>query len=297
MSAGPLTGRRALVTGASRGIGLAVAHRLVAEGTGVVVVNGRDPEALDEAVAALRAIATSEQQVSGIAGSASDADVLAAMVESAGEPDLLVTCAGTAEPPGSSILSITPDEWRDLIEAHLDSTFIACRAVVPGMVERRRGTIVTTSSHAFTGAFGGTGYAAGKGGVNSLTYALAAELREHGIRVNAVTPGARTRLSTGEDYEQTIGELNRRGLLDDLMREGALAPAPPEYVASLYAFLASDLSAPITGEVFSGSGGYVGRWERPTETFLTWRDHATEPPWSLDDLAGLISPKTDSARA
>jgi 3-oxoacyl-[acyl-carrier protein] reductase len=89
-----------------------------------------------------------------------------------------------------------------------------------------RGAIVNTASHAFTGVFAGTGYPAAKGGVVSLTYALAAELREHGIRVNAVCPGAETRMSTGSDYSDHIEELHRRGILDDLTYAGASAPAP-----------------------------------------------------------------------
>ncbi len=87
---------------------------------------------------------------------------------------------------------------------------------------------MNTSSFAFLGDYGGTGYPAGKGGgVNSLTLALAAELKEHGVRANAVCPGARTRLSEGSDYEQHIAELNRRGgLLDDVSAQGALDAAP-----------------------------------------------------------------------
>jgi len=153
------------------------------------------------------------------------------------------------------------------------------------MVERGRGSIVNTSSHAFTGIFGGTGYPAGKGAVNSLTYALAAELREHGVRINAVCPGARTRLSTGVEYERTIEDLHRRGILDEMMRAGALSPAPPEYVAALYAFLASDLAADVTGEILVAAGGYLGRFPRPTEEMLAYRDHAASPPWSLTEIA------------
>ena len=142
--------------------------------------------------------------VSGVAGSAADPAVVDGLLEAAaglGDLDVLVNCAGTAEPPGSSILDITLEEWQRADRRPPDSTFLTCRAVAPLLVARGGGAIVNTSSHAFTGVFGGTGYPAGKGGVNSLTYALAAELREHGVRVNAVCPGARTRLSTGPGYE------------------------------------------------------------------------------------------------
>jgi NAD(P)-dependent dehydrogenase (short-subunit alcohol dehydrogenase family) len=90
------------------------------------------------------------------------------------------------------------------------------------MVHQGGGSIVNTSSFAFLGDSGGTGYPAGKGAVNSLTLAIAAELKEHGVRAN-VCPGARTRLSTGPDYVAHVTELNRRGLLDDVSLQGSRA--------------------------------------------------------------------------
>ncbi|MEQ6900959.1 SDR family NAD(P)-dependent oxidoreductase [Nocardioides sp. YIM 152588] len=284
-----LEDRVALVTGSTSGVGLAVARSLAGHGARVVI-NGRDPARLD---AALADLAEAGADVSGVAGSAADPAVLEAMVEAAagfGGPDVLVTCAGIAEPAGSSILDLDLADWQALVDSHLTATFVACRAVAPLMVERGRGAIVTTSSHAFTGVFGGTGYAAGKGGVNSLTYALAAELAEHGVRVNAVCPGARTRLSEGPDYEAGVRRLHERGLLDDLMLHGALHPPGPEHVAELYAFLASDVAAGISGEVLVGAGGYVGRFSRPEETMLTYRDDARHPPWSLGELAAALRP-------
>ena len=165
------------------------------------------------------------------------------------------------------------------------------------MVQRGGGAIVTTSSHAFTGAYGGTGYPAGKGAVTSLTYALAAELAEHGLRVNAVCPGATTRLSTGDDYLEQIDRLHQRGLLDDATRHGSLDPGPPEHVAQLYAFLVSDLAEGITGEVFAGAGGYLGHFPRPQAELFTWRDHHTNPPWTLEEAATFIRTRLDEAGA
>ena len=280
----------AVVTGSSRGIGLAVARALADAGASVVL-NGRDRAALDGAVAALSGPGAGSARVTGVPGSAADPDVVAALLAAArglGTPDILVNCAGTAEPAASSILDIAADDWHALIGAHLHSAFLTCRAFAPLMAEAGRGWIVNTSSHAFTGAFGGTGYPAGKGGVNSLTYALAAELREHGVRVNAVCPGAETRLSTGADYEAGIERLHRRGILDDLMHAGALAPPPAEYVAQLYLYLATTESADVTGRVFAGAGGYIGEFPRPAEQYLAWRDHATSPPWTPDEIAAVI---------
>ncbi|MEU5994621.1 SDR family oxidoreductase [Spirillospora sp. NPDC047418] len=279
-------GRVAVVTGSSRGIGLEVARALANAGASVVV-NGRDRAVLERAVAELGASA----QVVGVPGSAADPAVVDSLLDAArrlGSPEILVNCAGTAEPAASSILDISVDDWRSLIDVHLHATFLTCRAFAPLMVEAGRGWIVNTGSHAFTGVFGGTGYPAGKGGVNSLTYALAAELREHGVRVNAVCPGAETRLSSGADYEATIDRLHRRGILDDVMHAGALAPPPAEYVAQLYLFLATTASAGVTGRVFAGAGGYIGEFPRPAEQYLGWRDHDTSPPWTPDEIAAII---------
>lgn len=276
-----------VVTGSSRGIGRAVALDCARSGD-AVVVNGRDGDAV---AAVVDEIIEAGGVARGVSGSAADPATVELLVDAAadvGEVRALITCAGTAEPEGSSILDITPDQWHELIDAHLTATFLACRAFAPALVARGGGAIVTTASHAFTGMYGGTGYAAGKGGVVSLTYALAAELRQHGIRVNAICPGARTRLSEGESYESQIGNLHARGLIDDVVRDASLSPAPPEYVTPLYRYLAGD-DATVSGEVFVAAGGYVGRFARPTDTFLTWRDHATHQPWTTDELHQLIS--------
>ena len=241
-----------------------------------VVLNGRDPDVLAEPCGRSKS-AAGERSASP--GSAADPAVVAGLVDAAaglGDLDVLVNCAGTAEPAGSSILSMSVEDWHAQLDAHLTSTFLTCRAVAPVLVARGGGAIVNTSSHAFTGIFGGTGYPAGKGGVNSLTYALAAELREHGVRVNAVCPGARTRLSTGPAYESSVEDLHRRGILDDLMHAGALTPPPPAYVAPLYVYLASGLA--VRGDR-SGAGrrgrlpGSV-RARRPR----SWWPTATTPP-------------------
>jgi 3-oxoacyl-[acyl-carrier protein] reductase len=289
-----LDGRRVVVVGSTHGIGRAVVDALVGHGASVVV-NGRDADAAAEVVEALR---EAGGRATAVVGSAADPEVARALLEAAvaelGGLDALITCAGTPEPPGSSILDVSSAEFEGLMAAHLGTTFEPCRAIVPYLVERGAGgAIVTTSSHAFTGTYGGTGYPAGKGAVTSLTYALAAELAEHGIRVNAVCPGATTRLSTGDEYVAHIEALHARGLLDDATRHGSLDPGSPAHVAPLYAFLVSDLAAGITGEVLAGAGGYVGRFPRPEAELLAWRDHHTNPPWTPRELAGILGPDRD----
>lgn len=282
--------RAAVVIGGTRGIGLEVAAKLAGAGAGVVL-NGRDEAAVNDAVARLRAAG---HRAVGVAGSAAEDQVAERAVQTCvatfGAVDVLVNCAGTAEPEGSSILNVSTAQWHSLLDAHLTTVFACCRAVAPLMVAQGGGSIVNTSSFAYLGDYGGTGYAAGKGAVTSLTLAVAAELKEHGVRANVVCPGARTRLSSGADYEAKIRELHRRGLLDEMSMHGALDAPPAEYAAQLYLFLAGPRARQVTGQIFIAAGNFVGRFDRPIPSILGYRDHTDAPPWDLDELERMITP-------
>ncbi|WP_244168057.1 SDR family NAD(P)-dependent oxidoreductase [Mycobacterium paraffinicum] len=283
-----LAGRAVVVAGGSRGIGRSVAELLGALGAGVVV-NGRDADAVAETVAAITA---SGGRATAVVGPANSERIAGALVDDCvrtyGQLDGLINCAGIAEPPGSSILNIAPDDFDRLISAHLGSAFHTCRAAARVMAAQGHGAIVTTSSVAFLGDYGGTGYPAGKGAVNAMTMAVAAELKPHGVRANVVCPGARTRLSTGAEYERHIEDLHRRGLLDETTMRASLDSAPPAFVAPLYAYLVSDLAQGVTGQIFVAAGGFVGSFDRPTPRLLGYRDHHEAEPWSVDELHTMI---------
>jgi len=283
-----LAGRGAVVSGGSRGIGRAVAGLLCDLGAGVVV-NGRDEAAVD---ATLGALTASGGRATAVVGAADDERIAGALVEECigafGTLDVLVNCAGVAEPPGSSILNISAAEFDQLIGAHLGTAFHTCRVAARVMAAQGHGSIVNTSSVAFLGDYGGTGYPAGKGAVNALTMAIAAELKVYGVRANVVCPGARTRLSTGAEYEEHIADLHRRGLLDEVTMRASLDSAPAEFVAPLYAYLASDLARGVTGQIFMAAGGFVGRFDRPAPRVLGYRDHRDAGPWSTADLHEML---------
>ena len=154
-------------------------------------------------------------------------------------------------------------QFRELLDAHLLTTFETCRAAAPKMVAQGSGAIVNTSSFAFLGDYGGTGYPAGKGGGQRADAGHRRRAQGHGVRANVVCPGAKTRLSTGPDYEAHIADLNRRGLLDDVSMQGALDAAPPEYAAPTYAYLASD--RPRTSRAESSSPRAVSSASSPSD--------------------------------
>ena len=285
---GLLAGRAAVVAGGTRGVGRAVSERLAACGAGVVV-NGRDRQAAEDTAAAITRTGGRAVAYAGSPAEEAVADELVqTCVDAFGRVDILVNCAGIAGRHDASILDTTTAEFAEFLEAHLWTVFQTCRAAAQRMAKQRSGAIINTSSFAFLGDYGGTGYPAGKGAVNGFTMAIAGQLKQHGVRANVVCPGAKTRLSSGPEYEAHISDLNRRGLLDDATMQVALDAPPPEYAAPVYAYLGSDMAADVTGEIFIAAGGFVGRFERPRQSLIAYRDHTDFEPWSITELAELV---------
>ncbi|MHB8642516.1 MAG: 3-oxoacyl-[acyl-carrier-protein] reductase [Gaiellaceae bacterium] len=233
-----LAGRQALVTGASRGIGRAIATELARAGASVVV--GYRSGA-DEAAAL----------ASEIGGRALQADVSSPddarrLVEEAGDLDILVNNAGLTR--DGVLARMSDDDWRAVIETNLSSVFYTCRAVTRGMMKRRAGAIVNVSSIVGVhGNWGQTNYAASKAGIIGFTKSLAQELGSRGVRANVVAPGyIKTQLT------EVIPDEARAKMLD-LTPLGRLGE--PEDVAGAVRFLCSDEASFITGEVLLVDGG------------------------------------------
>jgi 3-oxoacyl-[acyl-carrier protein] reductase len=233
-----LEGKNALVTGASRGIGRAIAVELARAGASVVVGyrSGRDE---------------AEALAGEIDGRAVQADVsspedAARLVAQAGDVEILVNNAGLTR--DGVLARMTDDDWHAVIETNLGSVFYTCRAVTRGMMRRRSGAIVNVSSIVgLHGNWGQTNYAASKAGIVGFTKSLAQELGSRGVRANVVAPGyIKTRLT------DVIPEEARAKMLD-LTPLGRLGD--PEDVAGAVRFLCSDEAAFITGEVLLVSGG------------------------------------------
>jgi 3-oxoacyl-[acyl-carrier protein] reductase len=233
-----LEGKTALVTGASRGIGRAIAAELARAGASVVVGyrTGREE---------------SEALAQEIDGRAVQADVsvpeeAARLVEEAGAIDILVNNAGLTR--DGVLARMSDDDWRAVLETNLSSVFYTCRAVTRGMMRRRAGAIVNVSSIVgVRGNWGQTNYAASKAGIIGFTKSLAQELGSRGVRANVVAPGyITTRLTDAipEEARAKMLELTPLGRLGE-----------PDQVAGAVRFLCSEEASFITGVVLPVDGG------------------------------------------
>ena len=233
-----LGGKLALVTGASRGIGRAIAAELAAAGASVVVGYRSGAEEA-EALAA---------EIGGRAVQAdvADPEQAARLVEEAGDLDILVNNAGLTR--DGLILRMSDEDWRTVLDTNLGGVFHTCRAAARGMMKKRAGSIVNlTSVVGLHGNPGQTNYAASKAGIIGFTKSLARELGSRGVRANVVAPGYITSRLTDEISEEM------RALMLQNTPLGRLGD--PENVAGAVRFLCSDEAAFITGEVLLVDGG------------------------------------------
>ena len=238
MTFASLEGKTALVTGASKGIGRAIATELARGGASVVLGYRSGGEEAETLAAELGGRA--------VQADVSSAEDAARLVAEAGDLDILVNNAGLTR---DGLLARMPDDdWRTVIETNLSSVFYTCRAVVRPMMKKRAGSIVNVSSIVGVhGNWGQTNYAASKAGIIGFTKSLARELGSRGVRANVVAPGyVKTQLTDILPEEATAAMLQNTPL-------GRLGE--PEDVAGAVRFLCSDEASFVTGEVLLVDGG------------------------------------------
>jgi 3-oxoacyl-[acyl-carrier protein] reductase len=233
-----LEGKTALVTGASRGIGQAIARELAAAGAAVVIGYRSGKDEADSLAAELGGRA--------VQADVSNAEEAQRLVAEAGDLDILVNNAGLTR--DGLLARMSDDDWRTVIDTNLSSVFYTCRAVCRPMMKKRAGSIVNVSSIVGVhGNWGQTNYAASKAGIIGFTKSLAKELGSRNVRANVVAPGyVKTQLTEVLPEEATAAMLTNTAL-------GRLGE--PEDVAGAVRFLCSDAASFITGEVLLVDGG------------------------------------------
>ena len=289
---GRLDGKAAVVTGAGRGIGRAIAELLAAEGAAVVVndvgseVDGRGAgtSVADEVVAAIRekggrAVASHES----VADYAAAERIVGAAVREFGAIDVLVNNAGILR--DRMLFNMSEEEWDAVIAVHLKGTFNCTRHAAVHMRQQRRGRIISISST--SGVYGNSGqanYGAAKDGIAGFTRVVSRDLGRYGITVNAVCPGALTRMS------QTVPQSarrtrNERGLETGFEERGfPLRNFGPENVAPWVVYLATDAARDVNGQTFLVMAGLVALLGYPAPIRTIQKDGR----WTPEKIATIF---------
>ncbi len=292
-----LKGRNAVVTGAGRGIGRAVALALAEEGANVVVCDmggakdggGADKTPADEVVAECKKLGVKAVAQYGDVSKFKDAESMVnACVSNFGRIDILCNIAGIDKP--KMIFNMAEEEWDQVVAVHLKGTFNLIRHASALMREQRYGRIINCVSEAYIQGATHVNYAAAKGGIASLTYGVSREVGRYGVTCNAFVPRARTRLSVDPAVMAAMKKRIEAGLLsqakfDEMMKGNA----PAEYFAAFIAYLASDAAANINGQLFLTAGDTIGIFNTPAVAkAVKDRDWEKQGKWTFEEIEKFV---------
>src|SRR5436309_4671997 len=282
---GMLDGKIAVITGAGRGIGRGEALLFAEEGARVVVNDlggewdgsGADERPASQVVEEIAAAGgDAVAHFEDVAEEPGAASLIELAVDTWGRLDVVVNNAGILR--DRMVFNMSVDEWDAVMKVHLRGHFLVTRAACRHWRDRAKagdqvsGRIVNTSSTSgILGNAGQSNYGAAKAGIAAFSYIVAMEMQRYGVTVNAIAPGARTRLT-----EKTFGDLN--------VAEGQFDALAPENVAPMVAYLASDAAADVTGQLFYVQGGLVQLYQGWTPVAEIQKDHR----WTPSELAGRV---------
>ena len=288
-----LEGKVAVVTGAGRGIGRAHAIALAAEGARVLVNDpgverdgsGGAVAPADEVVALIRENGgEAAANYNSVADYEQAGRIIGDAVDAYGRIDILVNNAGISR--DGFFHEIGPEDFAAVVGTHLKGTFNTCRHAVPLMMAQRSGRIINTASSQWRNPEGRAAYGAAKGGIVSLTWDLAFELRYHNITVNAIAPMAQTRGFLNYNHPQKLAEagIPAKKATDEL----ASARPGGEHVSPLVVWLASDAASHVNGCVFRAGSGKYGIYTHPTEIRAVHKDWRAKGKWTVEELSRIL---------
>ena len=280
--------RVAVITGAGRGIGRAIALAMAGEGAKVVVndhgvnVDGSNPskEPADRVVQEIRDKGgISLANYDTVATMDGAENIIKTTVTNFGRVDILVNNAGIIR--NRMIFNMTPQEWDDVIRVGLKGCFACMKFASALMREQRSGRIINMTSEAgVIGTSGGANHSAAAMGVTGFTKAVAMELGRYGVTVNAVSPLADTRML--ESISESAGKIkNSRGILGANLSRGC---GLPEDIAAFVTYLASDEASDVNGQIFFVTGGQVSLYANPSISKASRKDGM----WTPDELEELF---------
>ncbi|MDP2954357.1 MAG: SDR family oxidoreductase, partial [Chloroflexota bacterium] len=210
-------------------------------------------------------------------------------VDKFGRLDILVNCAGILRE--RMIFNMTEEEWDAVLDVHLKGTWNCCRHACVLMRQQRGGRIINTTSSAWLGTVGQSNYGSAKGGIVSLTRAVAREMGRYGVTCNAIDPAAATRMTMDARVKEGLRKRLEAGIITREFYEGAISVPGPEYVPPFVLYLASDAAAPVNGQVFHVAADRVSIYSNPVETRALYKNYQRDGKFSLDELITMV-PKT-----
>ncbi len=293
-----LKGRNAVITGAGRGIGKAIALAMAREGANIVVCDlgvaidgAKETESpADEVVKECQALGVKAVTNYGDVSSFQDAEAMVkTCVDNFGRIDIVCNIAGIDKP--KMIWNMSEEEWDQVVGVHLKGTFNLTRHATPFMREQRFGRIINCVSEAFMGGPSHLNYSSAKGGIATFTYGAAKELGKYGITSNAFVPRASTRMFA-DDVVTSLEKRVAAGIMPpeqlEEIREDLM---PPEYFVEFMVYLASDEAADINGQLFLTTPGAIGVWNQPRVETQFRRSAKEHGPWKFDEIVKLVPEK------
>ncbi|MFA5055837.1 MAG: SDR family NAD(P)-dependent oxidoreductase [Dehalococcoidia bacterium] len=289
-----LKGRNAIVTGAAGGLGKEVCLALAREGANILCNDigadrsgaGAEKTTVDKIVDEVKALG-----VKAVANydSVTDFDAAEKMVKACvsefGRLDILVNCHGNLR--DRMIFNMTKEEWDNVINVHLNGCFNTCRHACVVMREQKYGRIINVTSDAWRGTLGHVNYGAAKGGIVSLTRAIAREMGKSNVTANCFAPIAATRMTLNDDVKKRTLKAVELGQTTKEEADYLLNMPGPEHVPPIIVYLATDKAWDINGQVFHAEGGRVGIYSEPIEVKAIYKD-IKDGPLTTDELINMV---------